>query len=55
MSEATLDTLKALTPKDDNQRFLKLQCLSLEVATWPDTLADVCAEHGSLSKILLVM
>ncbi len=31
MSETTLDTLKALSPKDDNQRFLKQQCLSLEV------------------------
>jgi len=26
-----LDALKALSPKDDNQRFLKQQCLNLEV------------------------
>jgi hypothetical protein len=31
MSEMMLDALKALSPKDDNQRFLKQQCLNLEV------------------------
>jgi hypothetical protein len=31
MGETTLDALKALSPKDDNQRFLKQQCLNLEV------------------------
>ncbi len=55
MSEATLDTLKALSPKDDNQRFLKLQCLSLEVQLGQTRWLMYAQNTVPFPRFLLVM
>jgi hypothetical protein len=55
MSETTLDTLKTLSPTDDNQRFLKQQCLSLEVQLGQTRWLMYAQNTVPFPRFLLVM
>ena len=55
MSESTLDTLKALSPKDDNQRFLKQECLNLEVQLGQTRWLMYAQNTVPFPRLLLVM
>jgi hypothetical protein len=55
MSEAMLDTLKALSPKDDNQRFLKQECLNLEVQLGQTRWLMYAQNMVPFPRFLLVM
>jgi hypothetical protein len=55
MGETTLDTLKVLSPKDDNQRFLKQQCMSLEVQLGQTRWLMYAQNTVPFPRFLLVM
>ncbi len=55
MTDTTLDTLKALSPKDDNQRYLKQQCLNLEVQLGQTRWLMYAQNMVPFPRFLLVM
>jgi hypothetical protein len=55
MSATTLDTLKALSPKDDNQRFLKQEGLNLEVQVGQTRWLMYAQNMIPFPRFLLVM
>ncbi len=55
MGVTTLDTLKALSPKDDNQRFLKQECLNLEIQLGQTRWLMYAQSTVPFPRFLLVM
>jgi hypothetical protein len=55
LGQTTLDTLKALSPKDDNQRFLKGQCLNLAVQLGQTRWLMYAQSTVPFPRFLLVM
>jgi hypothetical protein len=55
MSETTLETLKALSPRDDNQRFLKQQGMNLEMQLGQTRWLMYAQNTVPFPRLLLVM